>query len=84
MSFRHTYITNYMYRHGQAKELAFIKDMLEKHGTVNWSCSSNNGQLGYFHGVIKDSNSFDVKEKEGPELIKELKSHGIDIAIVYE
>ena len=83
MSFRHTYITEYLYKNGRDKELEAIKNALEKEGTVNWFCSSNDNQLGYFHGVIKDLNSVDTKNRE-QEIIKELEKVGCKIKIVFE
>jgi len=83
MSFRHTYITEYLYKHGRDAELEAIKNALEKEGTVTWEGSSNDNQLGYFHGVIKDLDSYDTKNRE-EEIIKELEKVGCKIKIVFE
>ncbi len=83
MSFRHTYITEFLYNNGRDEKLKAIKDILEKEGTVNWEPSFNDNQLGYFHGVIKDLNSYDTKNRE-QEIIHKLKKVGCDIKIVFE
>lgn len=87
MSFRHTYITEFLYKHGLDKELKDIEETLAKYGTVAWKGGNNIGheQLGYFHGVFKDLNGHDMeKGGEGESIIKELASKGVKIAIVYE
>lgn len=83
MSFRHTYITEYLYKHGRDAELEAIKSALEKEGTVNWHGSSNDNQLGYFHGVIKDSNSFDTRT-EYQNILERLEKVGCKIKVVFE
>lgn len=80
MSFRHTYVTEFFYKHGLDKELAEIKSALEKYGTANWHGRDN---LGYFHGVVKDLDSHETKSAEA-EILADLEAKGIRIKIVYE
>lgn len=82
MSFRHTYITEFLYKANGEAELKAIHDALDKYGTVNWEGKGMEG-LGYFHGVIKDLNGFDTKDAE-QEIIKDLESKGVRIKIVLE
>jgi len=49
MSYRHTYITEFLYKSGKTDELILIEDALVKYGTVHWSGRGDG--LGYFHGV---------------------------------
>lgn len=83
MSFRHTYITEYLYKHGRKNELQEIENALEKYGTVSWCPSSNDNELGYFHGVIKDLDSFSTKEEE-KEIVNAIEKSGARIKIVFE
>lgn len=87
MSFRHTYVTEFLYKAGRKEELDEIKKTLEAYGSVTWHGGQNEGhtELGYFHGVFKDSNGYDMeKGGEGEAIIKELAAMGVRIAIVYE
>ncbi len=83
MSFRNTYITEFLYKHGRDEELETIKKALEEEGTVNWSCSLNDSQLGYFHGVIKDLDGHDTKLRE-KEIVDKIENAGARIKIVFE
>ena len=83
MSFRHTYITEFLYKNGRDSELESIKKALEIEGTVDWNSSQNDPQLGYFHGVIKDLDGYDTKNRE-QEIIDTLRKVGCDIKIVFE
>lgn len=86
MSFRHTYITQFLYKYRCEKELKAIRDTLEKHcdyGTVHWY-SAGKPYYGYFHGVIKDMDSYEVKIKDSKRLGKAMKKLGIRFKIVYE
>lgn len=80
MSFRHTYITEYLYKHGRDEELKSIETALDKYGTVNWH--GENGQ-GYFYGVIKDLDSYETKNQE-QEILDSLEKAGARIKIVFE
>ena len=80
MSFRHTYITEFLYKHGLEEELKNIKKTLGRFGTVNWNGRDG---LGYFHGVIKDLDSYETKENE-KEIVHELEKLEVQIKIVFE
>ncbi len=84
MSFRHTYITDFLYRGGETGEesLKNIEETLNKYGTVNKEFRGVEG-WGYFHGIIKDLDSYETKEKE-EEIIETLKDLGVNLKIVYE
>ncbi len=81
MSFRHTYITNFLYRHGKQEEMDAIKDILAEYGTVDFVGRDN---LGYLHGVIKDLDGAQIKETVEQELTARLKEFGVNILINYE
>lgn len=81
MSFRHTYVTEFLYKAGVPNELQKVEQALLKHGTARWQ--GNDNGLGYFHGVIKDSNGHDIKENE-EEILKEVLEAGAVIKIVFE
>lgn len=83
MSFRHTYITEFLYKHGRDEELKKIREILEKWGTLNWQRSSTDNQLGYFHGVIKDLDGNEIKSQE-QRILDELEKAGARIKIVFE
>lgn len=84
MSFRHTYITEFLYKGTEESrpELQKISDVLDEYGTVKWEGGGMPG-LGYFHGVIKDSDSFSSKEHD-KEVKDKLKELGVRIEIIYE
>ena len=82
MSFRHTYITEFLYKSGRPDELKTIEEALDKYGTVNWHCKGMEG-LGYFHGIIKDSNGVDTKLEE-EHIVKDLETKGVRIKIILE
>lgn len=63
MSFRHVYVTEFLYKANNQKELDEIRKALEEFGTANWHCKGMEG-LGYFHGVIKDLNGHDTESQE--------------------
>ena len=83
MSFRHTYITEFLYKYGRKEELAKIQETLEEFGTVKWEGFSGDKQLGYFHGVIKDLDNHETKNQE-QEIVKKLKGLDVDMKIVFE
>ncbi len=85
MSFRHTYVTEYFYKANREDELEAIRQVLDKWGTVTWVGQGSGTEkiYGYFHGVIKDSNSFDTKNDE-QKIIDELEKVGCRIKIVFE
>lgn len=83
MSFRHTYITEYLYKHGKDDELRAIKDTLDELGTVNWHSSSSDNQLGYFHGIIKDLDGSQTKS-EYQEIVEKLEKVNCRLKIVFE
>lgn len=82
MSFRHTCITEFLYKFGNKKELDLIEKTLNEYGTFFW-CGKGMEGLGYFHGIIKDLNSLDTKEQEN-EILKRLLDIGVKISIVFE
>lgn len=84
MSFRHTYITEFLYKGTiqTQEELRKISEVLDGYGTVKWEGGGMPG-LGYFHGVIKDSDSFSSKEHD-QEVRDKLKELGVRIEIIYE
>lgn len=84
MSYRNTYTTQFLYKHGQDKELAEIRSALEKYcRVVEWQkCGSAEG-IGYFHGFISGLYQEEVREQEA-EILAELEKNGIRIKIVYE
>lgn len=85
MSFRNTYVTEYFYKYGKENELEAIRQVLDKWGSVTWEGQGirTDKIYGYFHGVIKDLNSFDTKEDE-QKIIDELEKVGCRIKIVFE
>lgn len=83
MSFRHTYITEFLYKHGKGDELWKIREVLDSLGTVWWHGSQSDNELGYFHGFIKDFDSIETKNNE-ETILEKLKELGVDIKIVYE
>lgn len=83
MSFRHTYITEYFYKANREEELEAIRKVLEKWGSVKWEGQGTQKIYGYFHGVIKDLDSFETKSQE-QEIINELEKVGCKIKIVFE
>lgn len=82
MSFRHTYVTEFLYKSGRQEELDAIRNCLEKYGTAEWIGRGMEG-LGYFHGIIKDLDSYETKNME-KEIIEDVLKNGARIAIVFE
>ena len=80
MSFRHTYITEFLYKATLPEELKKIEETLNIFGVVFWHGHNN---MGYFHGIIKDWNGIDVKNEE-EKIVKKLKDMGVNIKIVIE
>lgn len=87
MSFRNTYITNFLYKANSKHELDQIENVLSKYGTVNWQGGTNEGSknLGYFHGVIKDLDGYQTKSEES-EIISAINDLDlrVEIKIVFE
>lgn len=83
MSFRHTAITEFIYRGGSPDEVDAIADVLAKYGHFEWQHTSMNG-LGYFHGIIKDLNGSDIKNEEETIIADVLEKCGVRIKIVLE
>lgn len=82
MSFRHTYITEFLYKFGKEEEIEKIRDALQKYGTAEWKRGGEG--LGYFHGVFKDLNGQEIKNSER-EIIKDIEDKtGVKIKIVFE
>ena len=81
MSYRATYTTQFLYKHGEDKELAAIKQALEKYcRSVIWQ--GRNG-IGYFHGII--SGLYESETRDGEkEIVSYLKARGIKIKIIHE
>ncbi len=83
MSFRHTFITEFIYRGNEGGELELekVKKVLEEYTSfVEWKGQSG---CGYFYGIIKDLNDFDTKNQED-EIVEKLKELGVRLKIVYE
>lgn len=80
MSFRHTYITEFLYKANSEAELKKIEDALQEFGSVFWRGREG---MGYFYGVIKDLNGQDTKLEE-ENIIKKLADLGVRIKIVFE
>lgn len=84
MSYRNTYTTQFLYKHGQDDKLAEIRTALEKYcRTVEWQACGLYEGTGYFHGIISGLWDGEVKSQED-EIVKDLESKGIRIKIVYE
>lgn len=83
MSFRHTAITEFLYKSGKQQELDAIEKVLNEYGYFEWS-GKGMPQLGYFHGVIKDLNGTDTKEEEQKLIDEILEETGVRIKIVIE
>lgn len=83
MSFRHTYVTEFLYRFDKEEDLEKIKNALEKYGTVKFEKSGGRDYYGYFHGVIKDLDSYSTKEEES-KIVRELSNLDCKIKIVFE
>lgn len=83
MSFRHTFITEFLYKGGHAMDLKMIRTVLEIYsGNVKWEETGMPG-LGYFHGVIKDLDGYSTKEIGG-EIKKALENLGVELEIIFE
>ena len=80
MSFRHTYITEFLYKVGRKDELNRIKKKLSEYGTVHWKGKDN---MGYFHGVIKDLDNNQTRVQYH-EISNDLAKNGVRIKIVFE
>lgn len=84
MSFRHTFVTRFLYKFDQEEWLKEAEAILSKYsGNVEWRDCGSNSQYGYFHGVIKDLDGQETLLKE-KEILEELEKAGIRIKIVYE
>lgn len=84
MSFRHTTITEYLYKHGKPDELKNIEEVLMEYGYFRWQGSDGDNEYGYFHGTIKDLDSFETKIKE-IEIIDDIyRRTGVQVKIVFE
>lgn len=81
MSFRHTYVTEFLYKYDKLDEMKAIWNCLDKYGTVNWH--GPNDYYGYIHGIIKDLDGHETRKIE-TKIIKELRDLGCEIKIVFE
>jgi hypothetical protein len=81
MSFRHTVITEFLYKANSHGELNKLETLLNDYGNFKWQGNDN---LGYFHGIIKDLNGIDTKEQENEIVEHILKETGVRIKIVIE
>ena len=81
MSYRNTYITEFLYRYNKLDDLAKIREKLDSFGTVEWYGDEHG--MGYFHGRIKGLyyNEIETQEKE---ITDELLKLGVRIKIVHE
>lgn len=83
MSFRHTFITEFLYKYDRQEELDKIRQALEEYsGNVKWE-KAGQDYYGYFHGTIKDLDSYETKNQE-QEIINKLEKVGCKIKIVFE
>ncbi len=80
MSFRNTYVTEFLYKSSQQIELDTIGEALNQYGSVKWEGREG---MGYFHGVIKDLNGIDTKTEES-RIVSDLERRGVRIKIVIE
>lgn len=80
MSYRNTYITDFLYKHGMDTELEAIRQKLDSFGSVHWEGERG---MGYFHGVIKGL-YYDEVERQEEEIANALKEMGVKIKIVHE
>lgn len=81
MSYRHTYITEFIYKAGDPHALKEIEEALGEYcDTVHWKGRDG---MGYFHGVIKDLNGQDTA-LEQEEIIRKLAKRNVRIKIVLE
>jgi hypothetical protein len=80
MSFRHTFVTEFLYCHGKPEKLEAIAAALNEYGTPTWN---GHDGMGYFYGVIKDSNSVDTANQR-EEIIGKVRDAGAEVAIVLE
>lgn len=84
MSYRATYITEFLYRNGQDKEMIEIKEILEKYCcSIIWHGRKGYDGVGYFHGIIKGLYDGQT-EKDEKVIKKELKKYRVRIKIVHE
>jgi hypothetical protein len=84
MSFRHTYITNFLYKAPPLNgDLVLIKEILSKYGTVEWG--GKDEMLGFYYGIIRDSDGKDtLNQNVQQEINDNLEKFGAEIKIVYE
>jgi hypothetical protein len=82
MSFRHTFITEFLYRYKDGEqEPQEVRQALEKYASsVFWNGRDG---MGYYYGVIKDLNGSDSK-KEDKQLKEELAKVNCRIEVIYE
>lgn len=81
MSFRHTFITEFLYKYDRQEELKNIEEALKKYAfIVQWEGKDN---IGYYHGIIKDLDSYETKIAY-QEILEELEKVGVRIKIVFE
>lgn len=83
MSFRHTFITEFLYKSNKQDELDAIRKKLEEYGHVEWRGGGMEG-LGYFHGIIKDSNGHDTKNEKEKIINEILIKTGVRLEIIIE
>jgi hypothetical protein len=80
MSFRHTFITEFLYKYGREDELKQIEEALKEFGTVEWR---GHDGLGYFFGVMKDLDGNEMKSLE-VEIKNKIALAGARVEIVFE
>jgi hypothetical protein len=80
MSFRNTFVTEFLYKADLPEEIRKIENALSQYGSVTWT---GHDGLGYFHGVIKDLDGFQTKSEE-KEIVEALEKVGCRIKIVLE
>lgn len=83
MSYRNTFITNYLYLYGRDEFWVDIEKTLKKHcDSVHWH-PSGKPYFGYFHGIIKGLSPDEFKDKEDSfkSIMHDL---GVKVTIIYE
>ena len=83
MSYRHTVITEFVYKDKQDKWVVDVLDFLNSYGAFKFEKTSD-WLAGYFHGIIRDLDGQEIKNRE-EEITKEIREKtGLKIKIVFE
>ena len=84
MSFRHTVITEFLYKFGREDELAKIAKVLDKYGNFKFQEGGGKPYYGYFHGIIKDGDGHQTKLEEESIIKDVFDQTDVKLKIVYE